>query len=235
MKRSEINAIMKRALGFLNEHRFLLPPFARWSPGDWQGKGAESAAIVEQQLGWDITDFGSADFGRIGLFLFTIRNGTTKELANPLGKHYAEKILIVEPGQVTPTHFHFQKMEDIINRGGGDLLMQLWNSDANHKTTDTAVRVMQDGVEVNLSAGDVLRLRPGDSVTLPQRLYHKFWGDPGHGTVLVGEVSRINDDRVDNYFLDSVGRFPTIDEDVPPLHLLTGDYGRYYRGGSKRA
>jgi len=81
------------------------------------------------------------------------------------------------------------------------------------------------------AAGDTVTLRPGESISLPQRLYHRFWGEKGKGTVLVGEVSRVNDDRVDNRFHDPVGRFPDIEEDEPPLHLLYGDYPKYYRHG----
>ena len=42
MKRSQINRYMKQAIGLLRKHRFHLPPFAFWSPADWQCKGAES-------------------------------------------------------------------------------------------------------------------------------------------------------------------------------------------------
>jgi hypothetical protein len=234
MKRSEINVIMRKALGFLAEQKLLLPPFAHWTPEDWRRRGPECREIVEAQLGWDITDFGCGDFTRTGLFLFTLRNGTLAELRKPQGKVYAEKILIVEPGQVTPTHFHYQKMEDIINRGGGDLVIQLWNSTPDNRLADTPVTVQRDGVTTPVAAGGTVVLAPGDSVCLPQRLYHKFWGAEGKGTVLVGEVSRVNDDRVDNHFLDPVGRFPTIDEDEPPLHLLTNDYARYYQVGVAR-
>jgi len=229
MKRSEINRIMRQALVFLEERQFLLPPFARWTPEDWRSRGPECREIAEAQLGWDITDFGSGDFRTVGLFLFTIRNGTMAELAKEQGKVYAEKILIVEPGQVTPTHFHFQKMEDIINRGGGDLVIQLWNSTPERELADTPVTVKMDGVEVRVPAGGTITLGPGDSVCLPQRLYHKFWGAPDKGTVLVGEVSRVNDDRVDNHFHEPVGRFPQIEEDEPPLHLLYNDYATHYR------
>jgi D-lyxose ketol-isomerase len=52
---------------------------------------------------------------------------------------------------------------------------------------------------------------------------------PAGGTVLVGEVSRVNDDYVDNRFYEKTGRFPEIEEDEPPLHLLYEDYKRYYR------
>lgn len=228
MKRSEINAIMERAKGLLAERRFFLPPFAHWSPEEWAANAQNAVGIIQQQLGWDITDFGSGDFASVGLFLFTIRNGTLAELEKPLGKVYAEKILIVEPGQVTPTHFHYQKMEDIINRGGGILEVRLWNStETDGIDADSPVEVACDGIVRRVPAGGVLSLNPGESVCLPQRLFHKFWGKPDTGTVLVGEVSRVNDDRTDNFFPEGVGRFPVIEEDVAPLHLLTPDYLTY--------
>ena len=229
MKRSEINAIMRDVEDLLSSHQFLLPPFAHWTPDDWRGKGLECRAIVEQQLGWDITDFGSGDFARCGLFLFTLRNGTLADLEVEGGKIYAEKIMVVREQQVTPTHFHFQKMEDIINRGGGKLVIQVWNASDDEGLADTPVRLARDGVQVQVPAGDQIVLEPGDSVTLPQRNYHQFWGQEGAGTVVVGEVSRVNDDRVDNRFLEPVGRFPDIEEDEPALHLLSSDYPQYYK------
>ena len=75
MKRSEINAIMREADAFIRAHGFHLPPFAYWTPEDWATKGDEVREIVECGLGWDITDFGSGDYAKVGLFLFTIRNG----------------------------------------------------------------------------------------------------------------------------------------------------------------
>jgi D-lyxose ketol-isomerase len=161
--------------------------------------------------------------------MFTIRNGTLKELKKENGKIYAEKILIVQENQITPTHFHYQKMEDIINRGGGELLIQLWNSTNDEKLADTDVTVSIDGVRTMVKAGGTITLKPGDSVCLPQLLYHKFWGKEGKGTILVGEVSRVNDDHVDNHFLEPLGRFPDIDEDVAPLYLLYNDYKKYYQ------
>jgi len=46
--------------------------------------------------------------------------------------------------------------------------------------------------------------------------------------VLVGEVSKVNDDNTDNRFYESVGRFSAIEEDEAPLYLLVNDYERYY-------
>src|ERR1035437_6228681 len=129
MKRSEINVLILQAKSFMAEHHFALPPFAFWSPDDWKAKGIECREIAQNQLGWDITDFGSGDFAKVGLLLFTIRHGTLAPTAGP-AKTYAEKIMIVREGQVTPCHFHHQKMEDIINRGGGVLVIQLWNATA---------------------------------------------------------------------------------------------------------
>ena len=227
MKRSEINTIMRESLEFLGRMKFLLPPFATWTPADWRRKGPECREIVDRQLGWDITDFGSGDFARIGLFLFTIRNGTPADAKNPLGKVYAEKIMIVRENQLTPTHFHHRKMEDIINRGGGDLAIRVWNATADDQLAETPVIVSMDGVRVTVPAGGAIALHPGESVCLPQRNYHRFWGEEGRGTVLVGEVSRVNDDRLDNHFFDPVGRFPEIDEDAAPLYLLCHDYARH--------
>ncbi len=229
MKRSEINHLLRDNLAFLDTMRFLLPPFSLWSPLEWQSKGTESREIVEQQLGWDVTDFGGGDFDRLGLFLFTMRNGSPSgTTGDPAGKTYAEKIMVVQENQVTPTHFHYHKMEDIINRGGGTLVVELWNSLNDTELADSPVTVSKDGVQTTLPAGGKLRLRPGESVCLPPRLWHSFYGLEGAGTVLVGEVSRVNDDHSDNCFLVPAGRFPEIEEDEEPLNLLCGDYARYY-------
>lgn len=228
MKRSEINAILKVNLEFLRTMNFYLPPFSTWTPDEWKTKGNESQEIVEQQLGWDITDFGSGTFSNIGLFLFTIRNGTLEDLQKDDGKTYAEKIMIVQPEQLTPTHFHYKKMEDIINRGGGELMIQFWNSTDEEKLAGTDIALSVNGVKQSIEKGDTICLKPGESVCIRQKVYHNFYGKQDTGTVLVGEVSKVNDDHVDNHFFDPVGRFPKIDEDESPLYLLTEDYKKYF-------
>jgi D-lyxose ketol-isomerase len=226
MKRSEINAILHSAQQFLAEHQFHLPPFAAWTPDQWRTKGPEISEITENQLGWDITDFGSGDFLRRGLLLFTVRNGRPANLRAMQGKIYAEKIMIVEPAQVTPLHFHWQKTEDIINRGGATLVVQLYNSSKDEQLAESEITISLDGVTRTMKAGGIVKLSPGESITLPPRLYHSFWGEGRR--VLVGEVSMVNDDRLDNRFLEPVGRFPQIVEDEPPLLLLSVDYPAYY-------
>ncbi|GAB4326446.1 MAG: D-lyxose/D-mannose family sugar isomerase [Candidatus Sumerlaeia bacterium] len=224
MKRSEINALIEDSKRFLATHCVHLPPWAFWSPEDWRRAGPEADEIRDNRLGWDLTDFGSGDFSRVGLILFTLRNGNaTRRERYP--KPYAEKILIVGEGQVTPMHFHWRKMEDIINRGGGNLIMQLYQGDRRTEDfTDQAVTVSVDGVARTVEPGGLVCLRPGQSITLMPYVYHKFWGELGGGKVLVGEVSSTNDDQTDNRFHEPIGRFPEIEEDVPPTHLLAWEY-----------
>ncbi len=225
MKRSEINAIMKKALAFIREQGFLLPPFVLWGPEDWADKGEEYDELKRNMLGWDITDFGSGDYHRVGLLMITLRNGN---LYNPrYVKPYAEKLLITEEEQVTPYHFHRQKMEDIINRGGGNLIVKIYNSTPDGGFSEEDVTVSSDGRNFTMPAGSEIRLTPGQSITLLPGQYHSFWGEKGYGTVLLGEVSKVNDDRVDNRFYEEVGRFPAIEEDEPPLHLLSMDYREF--------
>jgi D-lyxose ketol-isomerase len=227
MKRSEINTIIRSADAFIRSKGFYLPPFAYWTVQDWQKKGVEVDEIVENKLGWDITDFGLGNFAKTGLFLFTIRNGSPKNLASGSGKLYAEKIMVVEDGQLTPLHFHWSKMEDIINRSGGKLKLRLYPAAADESLVKTGeVSFSVDGSRRVIAAGGIVTLEPGESITLEQRCYHEFWGE---GRVLVGEVSLVNDDNKDNRFHQPVGRFPTIEEDEEPLHLLVGDYERYYQ------
>ena len=90
MKRSRINEIMLSADAFIRSCGFILPPFAYWTPEDWRKKGPEVAEIPNNALGWDITDFGTGEFDKSGLFLFTVRNGNP---ARPESKPYAEKIM----------------------------------------------------------------------------------------------------------------------------------------------
>ena len=217
MKRSQINQILRAAQELFDAHQFYLPPWAAWSPEDWKAHASELSEIVECQLGWDITDFGSGDFARRGLTLFTLRNGHLGSYAKP----YAEKIMVVENEQETPTHFHFHKSEDIINRGGGTLILQLWNSDPAEKKAKTPLKVSVDGLSRTLEAGAFVSLQPGESICLTRGLYHRFYGK---GRVLVGEVSQVNDDHADNRFYEPMGRFPQIEEDEAPWRLLVSDY-----------
>lgn len=223
MKRSEINQILYQAKAFMAEKQFYLPPWAYWSFDDWKKHEQDAREVTRNMLGWDITDFGSGDFYGRGLFLFTLRNGKLGVDKKP----YAEKIMIVEENQETPMHYHQSKMEDIINRGGGNLVIELYNATADNQLDTTAVNFKIDGVKGTVKAGGKVVLTPGESICLEQGMYHRFYGEAGKGKVLVGEVSAVNDDNSDNFFYESVGRFPEIEEDELPVHLLVSDYQKY--------
>ena len=149
----------------------------------------------------------------MGLFLFTLRNGTQEDLKRGSGMCYAEKIMISRRNQISPMHRHVIKAEDIINRGGATLALELFNSNADGSIdTVSDVMVATDGVLRKQSAGAVLELQPGESVTLMPGMWHAFTGKGGD--VLIGEVSTVNDDNNDNIFRDPIGRFSEIEEDV---------------------
>ena len=225
MKRSQINALIDEARAMLDQHCFLLPPFAYFTPDEWKTKNHEYDEIRRNCLGWDVTDFGSGDYNKVGLFLFTVRNGNVKVAGDE--KVYAEKIMLVKENQVTPFHFHWYKQEDIINRGGGNLLIQVYGATENDEFSSEDVEIQVDGRHYTVPAGSIIRLTPGESMTMVRRLYHSFWGEEGTGTVMVGEVSQCNDDANDNRFYEDCGRFPPIEEDEAPRYLLCTEYPAY--------
>ncbi|MDP3961819.1 MAG: D-lyxose/D-mannose family sugar isomerase [Pseudorhodobacter sp.] len=225
MKRSRVNQIMDQADDFIRSFGFTLPPFAYWTPAEFKAR-ADSRRIREARMGWDITDYGQGRFDQLGLFLFTLRNGRLADLQRGGGMCYAEKLLISRQDQLSPMHTHAIKAEDIINRGGATLVVELFGSDdAGQFAADRGGMVRCDGIERRFGPGEKLRLAPGESVTLMPGDWHAFWGMGGD--VLIGEVSTVNDDLTDNIFREPIGRFASINEDEPPRHLLVSDYDRW--------
>jgi len=136
------------------------------------------------------------------------------DLKSGEGMCYAEKIMISRDKQLSPMHRHIVKAEDIINRGGGVLALELFNSDDDGNIdTTTDVTVATDGVLRTQGPGDILKLYPGESVTLLPGNWHAFWGE--EGDVLIGEVSTVNDDLTDNVFREAIGRFSEVEEVRP--------------------
>ena len=229
MKRSTINEIMAQADDLIRSHGFTLPPFAYWTPEDFKARvsAGQAARIATSRMGWDITDYGKGDFEALGLFLFTLRNGLLADLESGRGMVYAEKLLISRQDQLSPMHTHIIKSEDIINRGGATLIVELFGSDdAGNFAEDKGGMVRCDGLDRPFAPGEKLSLAPGESVTLNPGDWHAFWGEGGD--VLIGEVSTVNDDETDNLFRDPVGRFAEIEEDVTPTHLLVSDYDNWF-------
>ena len=224
IKRSEVNRIMREADKFIRSFGYILPPFAYWSPAEFKARKDEAQMIVERNCGWDITDYGLGEFDKTGLFLFTVRNGDNADLGKGRGMLYAEKAMISRENQYSPMHRHNLKAEDIINRGGGTLVIELYGDTGGKCDKAKGVTVYCDGIPHTLPPGGKLRLQPGESVTLmPNEHWHAFWGEGGD--VFIGEVSTVNDDNTDNVFDDPrISRFGGIEEDEEPLHLLVSDY-----------
>lgn len=225
MKRSELNEIIREGEKFIASFGFKLPEFANWSPGDWQRNKHRAGEVLRARLGWDITDFGRGDFENLGLLLFTVRNGNADNLKAGTGMVYAEKIMISRENQVTPFHTHKVKTEDIIVRGGAPLEVRLYNGQPGAGIdAKSPVKVRMDGIDCEVPAGGVVQIHPGSSITLEPGHVHSFWA--AGGDCLVGEVSTVNDDETDNYFLDMVSRFPDVEEDEPPYRLIVPDYAK---------
>ncbi|SNZ05213.1 D-lyxose/D-mannose family sugar isomerase [Cohaesibacter gelatinilyticus] len=225
MKRSHINEILRKGDAFIRSFGYQLPPFAYLSPDELK-RSEYSPTLKERAMGWDITDYGEEKFDELGLLLFTVRNGLLGDLSKGRGMLYAEKLLVSRKNQLSPMHRHFLKAEDIINRGGAKLVLELYagrDDGSIDRTSDIAVPV--DGRMITLPAGGHLALDPGESVTLLPGVWHAFWGEGGD--VLIGEVSTVNDDKTDNDFEMEIGRFAKVEEDEAPTHLLVSDYDTY--------
>ena len=217
---------MAEADEMIRQYGFVLPPFAYWTPDEFKAKREVARNVINARCGWDITDYGDGRFDEMGLFLFTLRNGRLTDLQRGGGMCYAEKLLISRRDHLSPMHTHVIKAEDIINRGGATLVVELFGSDdAGNFAEDRGGRVYCDGIQRDFSPGEKLKLAPGESVTLMPGDWHAFWGEGGD--VLIGEVSTVNDDETDNIFRAPIGRFAEVEEDEAPTHLLVSDYSKW--------
>ena len=222
MKRSEINAAVKWADELLKKNNIRLPLYAYWDMETWKAHRSELDTVKKVMLGWDITDFGTGDFSTVGAVLYTVRNGDMND-AN-VGVPYCEKYIVMKEGQRLPKHYHVFKTEDIINRANGVLAVYLWNTNEAGEQLDTDVHVFMDGIECVFKAGEEILVYPGNSISLKPHIAHIFGPKPGMGDLVVGEVSKVNDDNTDNYFLEPTARFADIEEDEPALHPLCNEY-----------
>lgn len=223
MKRSRVNAIIGEADAMIRQFGFVLPPFANWTPAELVARREAARHVIDARCGWDITDFGSGRFDEVGLAVFTLRNGRLADLERGRGMCYAEKLLILRQGQRCPSHTHFIKAEDIINRGGATLVVELFGSDEKGGfAKDRGGTISRDGIRYDYAPGEQLEIAPGESVTLMPGDWHALWTKGGDA--LIGEVSTVNDDETDNIFREPVGRFAEIEEDELPVRLLVSDY-----------
>jgi D-lyxose ketol-isomerase len=225
MRRSDIEAGIHQLKALARAAGMVLPPFAHWGVEKWRERRGELAPTMARGLGWDVTDFGRGDFNRYGLTLLTLRNGSLAERDAGAGQTYAEKLMSLRAGQECPFHLHPVKTEDIINRGGGLIRVEIHQAggSAEHpELDDGVVATFVSGVLREVQAGQPVDLEPGDSIQVPAGCYHRFWAVDW--PVLAGEVSGVNDDESDNIFLEDSTRHPAIEEDVPARHLTVPEY-----------
>lgn len=225
MKRSEINAAIRWAEALAEGHRITLPRFARFPADPALFAAPERKNLRETLLGWDVTDFGSGDFAHVGAVLFTVRNGSVHDPS--IGTPYAEKYIFLRDGacQEIPMHYHITKTEDIINRAGGIFCCQVAMRDKDGTPDMTrSVRLLRDGEEYVAAPGEIIEIAVGDSITLEPYVYHRFFAKPGCGDLIIGEVSKINDDSSDNVFAEVRTYFRPIEEDEARYRLLGFEY-----------
>ena len=224
MKRSFIDAKIKEGIELCRQHNFNLPKWAHWTAEKWNQMGHEADDIRLCRLGWDVSDFGSNDYDNLGILAFTIRNGDiNRDPTDPMEKDYCEKLIILAERQLIPTHFHWTKMEDIINRSGGRMVIQLWNADRDTEQIDKSsdVTISIDSIVHTVPAGGKVTIDPGESITLGPYMYHNFYAEKGKGPVIAGEVSRVNDDDSDNCFSHPPCHAMPVSRRTPPQFIIS--------------
>jgi len=224
MLRSFIDRRVDAMLALCERHSFKLPPFALWSPERFRAEPTSSARIAEGGLGWNIVEFKPGAFAREGLSIFTLRMGDWRELPKGGGRLYSEKALMAEDGQRTPHHYHVVKTEDIVNRGGARFIVELFKVDRAGRRLDQRVLALKDATMIEVAAGGRVTLEPGESLVLEPYVAHSFWAEGG--ATLAGEVSLVNDDASDNYFLPAPAPPAPIEENAPMRHPTVRDYAK---------
>ncbi|WP_214225423.1 D-lyxose/D-mannose family sugar isomerase [Pedobacter sp. B4-66] len=160
---------------------------------------------------WDVTDFGLNDFFKSGLVLVNLAEE----------QEYCEKLMYAVKNQVTPSHTHKKKKEDIICRSGV-LMVQLWADDPSKTIIQTQINTKINGEYTAIVSGDKVTLNAGERVTIEPGIWHQFY--PASESCIIGEVSTANDDHNDNFFSDqNIGRFSDIVEDEVAAVKLISD------------
>jgi D-lyxose ketol-isomerase len=220
LKRSVVEQNIELAKATFNRFGIQLPPFAFWSADDWKARSTDVDEIRHCRLGWDVTDFGSGNFEKIGRTLFTLRNGHMRGHRYP--KFYAEKLILNPEGQHAPAHYHRSKMEDITHRAGGCLMVRILGEAAKDGLVLPVERIQIDGQTIKLGTEGRVCLKPGQSICIPPLTIHQFCGDGELG--VSSEVSSVCNDEEDNIFLEPAVRYPALEEDQPRKHYLCHEY-----------
>lgn len=224
MKRSFIDARIDAMREACDRHGVRLPPFSLWGEEQFRADPAAARRIVEGGLGWNIVEFEPGSWKHAGLSVFTLRMGDWTHLRDGRGRLYAEKAIYAEDGQRTPHHYHIVKTEDILNRGGAKFVVELVKVDRTGAPLKEKFRALKDVKMLDLAPGAKVTLEPGESLTLEPFIAHAFWAEGG--PTVAGEISLVNDDRTDNYFLPPLQAPPPIAEDAPRRYVTVRDHAK---------
>ena len=224
MQRSRINTLLADAEDFLAACRVALPPFAFWTPDEFERRVRDGhERLVAAGMGWLVSDFGLDDFAADGVVGFCSCSGTDQQD----GRTYAERHLVLREGQRIPHRFHRRRCKDLINCGPGNLCLCLHRTNPDDGLDETAnVQVQVDGLTRKLAPGARLVLRPGERALIEPVIFHQCRAE--QDDLVAREVSSATDEESDTLFLPQVGLAAAIEEDEMPRRLLVSDYaGRF--------
>ena len=224
MKRSFIEARIEAMLAACQRHGLPLPPFALWREDEYRANPDAARRIATSGLGWNIVEFRPALSAARGSACSPCAWATGANFSKGRGRFYAEKALYAEDGQRAPPHYHVVKTEDIVNRGGARFVIELFKVDRAGAPIKERFRVVKDVTMLDLGPGDRITLEPGESATLEPFVAHSFWAEGG--ATLAAEVSLVNDDASDNYFVPALPPFAPIEEDRPRRYITVRDHAR---------
>ncbi|MFP4381073.1 MAG: D-lyxose/D-mannose family sugar isomerase [Candidatus Sumerlaeia bacterium] len=232
MKRSDINNEIQLALDVFEAHRFYLPKWAAWSPENWEHCGPEVAQIKACMLGWSVTDFDRDNFREQGFVTFIERNGIVDEMREFAQRHsvqdkaYGERLGFIQKRQATAMLKHNISTKDIVNRGGGDLVVQIFLSTPDDELDEhNRIPTCINGIAYNIKAGGISRLAPGDGITIHAGVFHKFWAEKAG--CIVGEIYTSSPKKNEIFLLEPGEWYNRIEEDEDPLFLLNHEYPEF--------
>lgn len=96
-------------------------------------------------------------------------------------------------------------------------------NEANLCDDQRVITVSVDGQRRTMKHGETLVLKPGAGHLPATASVSSLLG--GKSVCSRLEISMVNDDQHDNYFLEPGGRFPAIEEDESVKWLLCSEYG----------
>ena len=108
---------------------------------------------------------------------------------------------MLNEGQYSHMQSHWDKMEEIIIRGGGNRLRWVYNPYVDDQFDTSDAKVCCDGRTCFVPEGRQVCLTPDESIIIYQRMYHDSQVESGTGSVLADQFSICNDDNTNNRFM----------------------------------